>query len=91
MTNGTRPSTRVPDDIVVPVAQELAKYKRPVVWKSCWQIVNSLVPFCGLWYVMYLSTSWSYALTLLLAVPTAGFLVRIFIILQLAVFRPAPI
>jgi acyl-lipid omega-6 desaturase (Delta-12 desaturase) len=80
VTNGTRPNIQVPDDIVVPVAQELAKYKRPVVWKSCWQIVNSLLPFGGLWYLMYLSISWSYSLTLLLAVPAAGFLVRIFII-----------
>ena len=48
--------------------------------KSGWQIINSLLPFCGLWYVMYRSFSWSYWLTLLLAVPTAGFLVRLFII-----------
>jgi omega-6 fatty acid desaturase (delta-12 desaturase) len=43
-------------------------------------VVNSLLPFCGLWYVMYLSLSWSYWLTLLLAIPTAGLLVRLFII-----------
>src|SRR3954451_8013770 len=48
--------------------------------KSCWQIINSLLPFCGLWYLMYLSLSWSYWLTLVLAVPTAGLLVRLFII-----------
>ena len=58
----------------------LAKYRRSHGWKSCWQIVNSLVPFCGLWYLMYLSSFWSCWLTLLLAVPAAGFLVRIFII-----------
>jgi acyl-lipid omega-6 desaturase (Delta-12 desaturase) len=62
------------------MAQELAKYRIPHRWKSCWQIVNSLLPFCGLWYLMYLSISWSYWLSLLLAVPTAGFLVRIFVI-----------
>ena len=58
----------------------VAKYKRPNQLKSSWQITNSLLPFCGLWYLMYLSLSWSYWLTLFLAVPTAGFLVRIFII-----------
>lgn len=63
-----------------PWAATLAKYKLPSRLKSGWQIVNSLVPFCGMWYLMYLSTFWSYWLTLLLAVPTAGFLVRIFII-----------
>jgi len=56
------------------------KYKRPHRWKSAWQIANSLVPFFAGWYLMYLSLSWSYWLTLLLALPTAGFLVRIFII-----------
>jgi omega-6 fatty acid desaturase (delta-12 desaturase) len=71
---------RVTDEISVPVARQLAKYKLPDRWKSCWQVVNSLLPFCGLWYLMYLSMSWSYWLTLLLAVPAAGFLVRIFII-----------
>lgn len=58
----------------------VAIYKRSSLPKSCWQIANSLLPFFGLWFLMYLSYFWSYWLTLLLAVPTAGFLVRIFII-----------
>ena len=58
----------------------LARYKRPNRLISSWQIINSLLPFCGLWYLMYLSTFWSYWLTLVLAVPAAGLLVRIFII-----------
>ena len=56
------------------------RFKRPHRLKSWWQIINSAVPFCALWYAMYLSTSWSYWLTLLLAIPTAGLLVRLFII-----------
>jgi omega-6 fatty acid desaturase (delta-12 desaturase) len=63
-----------------PWAATLAKFEAPSRLKSGWQLVNSLLPFCALWYLMYLSTFWSYWLTLLLAVPTAGFLVRIFII-----------
>jgi omega-6 fatty acid desaturase (delta-12 desaturase) len=58
----------------------VTKYKCSDVRKSCWQVANSVLPFFSLWYLMYLSYSWSYWLTLLLAVPTAGFLVRIFII-----------
>jgi acyl-lipid omega-6 desaturase (Delta-12 desaturase) len=80
VTNTTKMGLRVVDEINVPVAQQLAKYKLPNRWKSGWQVVNSLLPFCGIWYLMYLSISWSYWLTLLLAVPAAGFLVRIFII-----------
>ena len=63
-----------------PWTATLAKYKLPSGLKSGWQLANSLVPFCGLWYLMYLSTFWSYWLTLALALPTAGLLVRIFII-----------
>lgn len=63
-----------------PWAATLAKHKHPNRWKSAWQLVNSLVPFCVMWYLMYLSTSYSYWLTLALALPTAGLLVRIFII-----------
>ncbi len=58
----------------------MAKFKHPNALKSSWQVLNSLVPFCGLWYLMYLSSFWSYWLTLVLAIPTAGFLVRLFII-----------
>ncbi len=58
----------------------MARFKRPHQLKSGWQVLNSLAPFCGLWYLMYLSVSWSYCLTLLLAIPTAGLLVRVFII-----------
>lgn len=63
--------------------RELVKpYQTPEVWRSVWQIVNSLVPFMVLWYLMYRSLSVSYWLTLALAVPTCGFMTRIFIILH---------
>jgi acyl-lipid omega-6 desaturase (Delta-12 desaturase) len=58
----------------------LARFKRPHRLKSSWQIINTLLPFCALWYLMYLSVFWSYWLTLVLAIPTAGLLVRLFII-----------
>lgn len=58
----------------------VAKYSKPDVWRSVWQLVNSVGPFLILWYLMYLSLNVSYLLTLLLAIPTAGFMVRIFII-----------
>lgn len=58
----------------------IAAFKRASRVKSSWQILNSLLPFCALWYVMFLSLNWSYWLTLLLAIPTAGFVVRLFII-----------
>ncbi len=58
----------------------VAKYAKPDVWRSIWQIVNSAVPFFALWTLMVLSLRVGYWLTLLLAPLTAGFMVRMFII-----------
>ncbi|MGE5497928.1 MAG: fatty acid desaturase [Syntrophothermus sp.] len=58
----------------------LADYQTPQVLKSVWQLLNSFIPFFVTWYLMFLSVEYSYWLTLLLAIPEAGFLVRIFII-----------
>lgn len=61
-------------------SSELARFKCASRVKSNWQVLNTVVPFCGLWCLMYLSLSVTYWLTLLLAVPAAGLLVRLFII-----------
>ncbi len=58
----------------------VAKYSFPDTWRSIWQVINSLVPFVVLWYLAYRSLAIGYWLTLLLIVPTAGFMVRLFII-----------
>ena len=56
------------------------KYNYPDRARSIWQLINSVVPYAILWYLMYLSLSVSYWITLGLALLAAGFLVRIFII-----------
>jgi omega-6 fatty acid desaturase (delta-12 desaturase) len=58
----------------------VSKYAYPETWRSVWQICNSVIPFLVGWYLMYRSLEVGYWLTLLLAVPTAGFMVRCFII-----------
>ena len=58
----------------------VSKYAFPETWRSAWQIANSVIPFFVGWYLMYKSLAVGYWLTLLLAVPTAGFMVRMFII-----------
>jgi omega-6 fatty acid desaturase (delta-12 desaturase) len=58
----------------------VSRYNQPDPGKSIWQIINSLGPYLLLWAAMYYSLQVSYLLTLVLAVPAAGFLVRIFII-----------
>ncbi|MEW5846238.1 MAG: fatty acid desaturase [Bacteroidota bacterium] len=58
----------------------VSKYNYPDHPKSWWQVVNSVVPYIGLWVAMYYSLKVSYWLTLVLSLLAAGFLVRIFII-----------
>ncbi len=56
------------------------KYQTSINRKSIWQLCNSFIPFIIIWYLMYISIDVSYWITLLLALPAAGFIVRIFII-----------
>jgi len=58
----------------------LARYRQPDVARSVWQIVNTSVPLTALWLLMLLFVDRAYGVTLLLAVPTAAFLIRLFII-----------
>ncbi len=60
----------------------VAPYQKADVRRAVFQLLNTLVPLAALLYVMYLSLAWSYWLTLALAVPTAGFLIRTFIIMH---------
>lgn len=58
----------------------VAKYQTSHRWKSIWQLTNSFIPYFIIWILMYLSLDISYWLTILLSLPAAGFVVRIFII-----------
>ena len=58
----------------------VARYQKPSVGRGVWQVANTLIPYAGLWYLMYLSTEVSYWLVLPLAILAAGFVVRTFII-----------
>jgi len=58
----------------------VARYQQPSRWRAVWQIVNSLVPYAMLWYLIHRSLAVSYWITLPLAILAGGFLVRLFII-----------
>jgi acyl-lipid omega-6 desaturase (Delta-12 desaturase) len=58
----------------------VAKYQKPCLGRALWQVVNTLIPYAGLWYLMYLAVPISWWLAVPLAVLTSGFLVRAFII-----------
>lgn len=58
----------------------LAKYEKPAISRSVWQIVNTVVPYIVMWGLMIWSLDISLWLTLALSIPAAGFMVRTFII-----------
>ena len=58
----------------------LTSYARAHLGRSLLALATSVVPFLALWWCMYLALSVSYLLVLLVAVPTAGFLVRTYIL-----------
>ena len=60
--------------------RKLVPYEKAELSKSIWQIINTIIPFLLLWYLAYKSLSLSYFITFLLIIPTAGLLIRIFII-----------
>lgn len=56
------------------------KYQQPRLKAALFQVANTLLPYIGLWYLMYVSLHISYWLTAGLAILAGGFLIRIFII-----------
>jgi acyl-lipid omega-6 desaturase (Delta-12 desaturase) len=60
----------------------VAPYQRPDTRRAVVQIANTLIPLGVLFYVMYRSLALPYWTTLLLAIPSAGLLVRTFIIMH---------
>ena len=58
----------------------LDRYRSPSQLRSLLEIAITAVPFALLWLSMWASLEWSYLLSLAIAVPAAGFLVRLFMI-----------
>lgn len=59
--------------------KRLAPFKRADSRTATFQLLNTAIPFFAMWYVMLRSIEISYFLTLLLAIPTAGLSIRLFI------------
>ena len=74
------PTTQYGDNLRLAWRKAVSKYQKPVFSRSLWMLINSLGGFIILWALMAVSLSWSYWLTLLLAIPAAGFMMRVFII-----------
>ena len=46
----------------------VARYQKPSIGRGVWQIVNTLVPYAVLWYLMYLCLAVSFWLVVPLAI-----------------------
>src|SRR5438552_18636730 len=60
----------------------VARYQRTEVPRAVIQLFTTLLPLAVGFTLMFVSLAWPYWVTLLLAIPTAGFLVRTFIIMH---------
>lgn len=60
--------------------EALAPYAHPELWRAVLCLATSVLPYAVLCVAMYLLLSVSYPLTLLVALPAAGFLLRTYII-----------
>ncbi|MEK8130352.1 fatty acid desaturase [Paenibacillus filicis] len=65
---------------IAQLKKTVAPYEKTDTKASIRQLINTIVPLVLLWYGAYLSLSVSYWLTLPIAVVTAGFVIRTFII-----------
>ena len=80
MTNHSDPTAAAGQTNNMAWKKIVARYQKPSVGRGVWQIVNTIVPYLALWYLMYLSLSVSWWLAVPLAVVAGAFLVRTFII-----------
>src|SRR6185437_2997321 len=62
------------------LAHALARYREPNSTRSVLEIVITAAPFALIWALMWAGLDAGYRIGLLLAVPAAGFLVRLFMI-----------
>lgn len=58
----------------------VAKYQKPASARALWQVVNTIVPYAALWFLMRWSLSVSWWLTAGLVLVAGAFLVRVFIL-----------
>ncbi len=58
----------------------VARYQTPSISRGVWQILNTVVPYVGLWFIMYFTLNVSWWLTVPLAMLAGALVVRIFII-----------
>ena len=61
-------------------ASLLSRYREPSPARSALELAVTIVAFCAAWIVMWATLGLGYGLTLLLALPAAGLLLRLFVL-----------
>lgn len=69
-------TTRIPDDWQA----QISPYREPIAWRSGWQLINTLVPYAVIWWLMVVSLEGPAALTVALGVLNGLLTIRLFII-----------
>ena len=69
-----------PRPVGASVREAMDRHASPDLGRSLFALATTVVPFIGLWALMYLALPVSYLLVLALAVPAAGFLLRTYIL-----------
>src|SRR6266542_3036306 len=80
MTNSPSPTQNRQQTNTAVWKEIVAQYQRPSTVRALWQIINTVVPYSFLWYLMYRSLAVSWWITVPLAILAGAFLVRVFII-----------
>ena len=76
----TTPATGSPSPKLRAWKDILAGYRRPSDARGVMELAITAIPFVVLWVLMWVTLGLGYWLSLLLAIPTAGLLVRLFMI-----------
>ena len=84
-TENNQPIGTVPADVLISKPdwyRQTAAYCRSDSRKALWQLLNTFLPYFALWWLMVATVEqeYPYWITLLLSVPAAGFMVRIFVL-----------
>lgn len=80
MKNDTNPAPAKPHVDNAAWKAIVAKYQKPSVWRALWQIIDTVIPYGLLWYLMYICRPISWWLLVPMAILAGGLLVRVFII-----------
>jgi omega-6 fatty acid desaturase (delta-12 desaturase) len=80
MTNEAKPISVRPHADNAAWKAIVLKYQKPSLVRAAWQIINTVIPYGALWYLMHVCQSISWWLVVPLAVLAGAFLVRVFII-----------